>query len=719
MHKTGPLLIVAGAGSGKTRVLAYRSAQLVGSGAVRPYHILALTFTNKAAGELRGRTEAMIGNEGSLIVAGTFHSVFARILRQEGLNIGVDPRFTIVDADDRKRLVKTIMKDMGILAATASPADVTWLIERAKNALLTPPEFQNVARRPLEMTAAQVYERYQHRLERMAGLDFDDLLMKPVLAFRKYPEFLERLQNRFRQVMVDEFQDTNPAQYLLVKSIAEKHRNLCVVGDDDQAIYGFRGATVGNILDFKRDWPEVKVIRLEQNYRSHKFILDLAWSVIKHNPNRHEKKLWTSRKDGEPATLVEARSDEEEALRFTAVIQEEKIRHGRSLSDFAILYRTNAQSLPFERTLRAAGVPYQVIGGLKFYERKEIKDILAYLRILVNPADDISLERIINYPPRAIGATLVEELSSRARAEGRTLFEIVRLTAVDPSTTKRHAMALGNFVRLADELGEINRSSAISDLVAEVIVRTDLRNRLREEEKDDPSRAESKIENLDSFMLDIQRFQALNPDRSIADFLEEVSLVTEIDRLDPNQERVNLLTIHTAKGLEFPVVLIGGLEEGLMPFSFEGSSPDVEEERRLFFVGATRAMQRLVLGYAVERLRFGNRLWGGPSRFLAEIPPELLVGTSRSYQRSSPVRSIRPSEPIHYQPAAIAQPGSSGSGLQLDDLRNGVLVKHPTFGLGIIVDFRKQGLDSRLEVDFDSVGQKTLIFRYARLERGI
>ncbi len=656
----------------------------------------------------------MVGPDGDLLVAGTFHGIFARILRQEGLNIGVDPRFTIVDADDRRRLVKEIMREIGIGTDTARLNDVAWVIERAKNSLMNAKKFAAVAHHPIEKTAAAVYERYEARLHRMSGLDFDDLLMRPIEAFASHPDFLERLQRRFRYVMVDEFQDTNPAQYVLVKSIAQAHRNLCVVGDDDQAIYGFRGATVANILDFQRDWPEAKVIRLEQNYRSHRYILDVAWSVIKYNPNRHEKKLWTERKDGEPAILIEARSDDEEALRFTAYIQDEKRVSSRSLNDFAILYRTNAQSLPFERTLRAAGVPYQVVGGLRFYERKEIKDILAYLRLLVNPADDISLERIINYPPRGLGGSVVAELTTRAQREQKPLFEVAKRVAESGELPTRANRSLREFVGLMAGIQESAKATPFPDLVAEIILKTGLRERLKEEEKDDPSRAESKSANLDSLVADVARFAEENADKGIADFLEEVALVTDLDKFDQNQEKVCLLTIHSSKGLEFPVVLIGGLEEGLLPFSSESSSSDVEEERRLFFVGVTRAMERLVLGYAVERLRFGDRRWSGPSRFLREIPPELLAGSRRSYSKASPVgigRADRiPSEP------AISHMKASGGGLDPDEVRKGLLVKHPTFGLGMITDFRKQGLDSRLDVDFDSVGKKTLILRYARLE---
>jgi DNA helicase-2/ATP-dependent DNA helicase PcrA len=593
---------------------------------------------------------------------------------------------------------------------------------------MSPTGFAAIAHHPLEVLAADVYDRYEKRLKKMSGLDFDDLLIRPLQAFQEHPEFLERLRYRYKYVMVDEFQDTNPAQYQLIKAIASGRRNLCVVGDDDQAIYGFRGATVANILEFKRDWHDVKVIHLEQNYRSHKYILDIAWAVIKRNSHRHEKKLWTARLDGEPARLIEARSDDEEAMLFTSFIQTEKSKSDWSLRDFAILYRTNAQSLPFERALRAAGLPYQVIGGLKFYERKEIKDILAYLRVLVNPADDISLDRIINYPPRGIGERLMAELQMRAVAEGRTLLEQVLLAEPDLSHTPRSRKALSEFLSLIARFSALMATLPFPELVKHLIVETGLRERLREEEKEDPSRAESKVANLDSLTADIARFAEEHPDLGVADFLEEVSLVTDADAMDQSKDRVNMMTIHAAKGLEFPAVLIGGLEEGLLPLTPpDGSSAEIEEERRLFFVGVTRAMDKLVLGYAVERLRYGTRLWLGPSRFLREIPPELLQVKSRPTYGADPVRSIRKqpaerigrSKPPNYtstkEPAPSGIP--MGAAVVLDDLRKGLLVKHPAYGLGVITDFRRAGDDSRVEVDFDDVGSKTLILRLSPLSR--
>jgi len=433
----GPLLVLAGAGSGKTRVLIARAAHLIHTGRARPHQILTLTFTNKAAGELKSRAVAMIGTEGMALVAGTFHSIFARIMRMEGLNIGVDPHFTIVDADDRQKLIRSIIKENGIPIGTVRPKEIDWIIRRSKKSQLTPDDLSREARHPNELVAAQVYHIYEQRLRRIKGLDFDDLLVRPLRAFEEFPGFLERLQKRFHYVLVDEFQDTNRAQYMLVHEIARSRRNICVVGDDDQAIYGFRGATVRNILDFEQDWKDVKVIRLEQNYRSRKPILDVAWSVIHNNTKRRTKKLWTDIKGGSPVELIETDSEDDEALRVVGFIAEDHVRAGRSYDEIAVLYRTNAQSLAFEHAFRTAQIPYRILGGFRFYERKEIKDVLAYMKLIVNPDDDISLMRVINYPPRSIGNSFVSQMLERARDKGTSLNQILQEFSADPDRSMR------------------------------------------------------------------------------------------------------------------------------------------------------------------------------------------------------------------------------------------------------------------------------------------
>lgn len=711
-HTEGPLLILAGAGSGKTRVLACRAAYLVHSGIAKPYQILALTFTNKAAAELRSRAAAMVGEEGSFVYTGTFHSIFARLMRIEGLNIGIDPNFTIVDTDDRHRLIKAILKELNVNNSQSRPKVIEWMISAAKNALLDPEGYAEQAVQPLQSVTAEVYRIYEKRLRRMNGMDFDDLLIRPIELFKQYPDFLQRLQNRFRWVMIDEFQDTNRPQYLLAYNIALKHRNLCVVGDDDQAIYGWRGATVKNILEFQEDWHETRVIRLEQNYRSTRPILDSAWSVIRNNPDRHPKKLWTDRTDGDKVKVIVSYNEEAEAQRFVSAIQDLQHQKGYERDKFAILYRTNAQSLPFERALRATQIPYHVVGGLRFYERKAVKDVLAYLRFLVNPADDISLQRIINYPPRGIGNNLAGEINAEARTRSVSMNQAIGIVSGKLKSTSRSGKALDAFIRLIAELRETAEQSTFPQLVTEIIRLTGLKERFIDEEKDDPSRAESKLANLDSLVTEITRYAEMNPKGSINDFLEEVSLVTDADDIDLDQDRVNLLTLHSAKGLEFPVVLIGGLEEGILPLSPpDGSQCNTQEERRLFYVGATRAMDNLVLGYCRNRSRWGTSQYNEPSRFLSEIDPELLDGM----EVKPPPRTVSSTAPIRKSRSQTSTK-SPEPDFDYDSLQRGQLVTHPKFGLGVITDFTRRGADSTVKVDFDDVGMKTLVLRYARLE---
>ncbi|MCF7809478.1 UvrD-helicase domain-containing protein [bacterium] len=723
-HPEGPLLILAGAGSGKTRVLAARAAHLVHIGKARPWQILALTFTNKAAAELRERCMGMIGDQGEAIYAGTFHSIFAKLMRREGLNIDVDPHFTIIDADDSRRLIKTIMKEHLIPSGTITPVQISWIISKAKNSLISPEELKKNARGNEYQIAAKVYEIYERRLIRIKGMDFDDLLSRPLKAFKAFPYFLERLQNRFSHILVDEFQDTNRVQYKLVNEIARVHRNLCVVGDDDQSIYGFRGATIENILEFERDWHDAKIIRLEQNYRSCKPILDAAWSVIKNNSQRRPKKLWTEKEGGQKIDLIETSGDDDEALRIVSSIEDEHNRNKRPYSNIAVLYRTNAQSLAFERALRAAQIPYKVLGGLRFYERKEIKDVLAYLRLIVNPDDDVSFLRVVNYPPRGIGEAIITELLFRVSKEKGSFNQIVDELMEDADLSARRRSSLKGFVELINGFRDLAKNVDFQDLVREVITQTGLRERLQKEEKDDPSRAESKIANLDALIYDIGKYIDYDSEVTIESFLEEVSLVTEMDNTDLNEGGVNLLTLHSAKGLEFEVVCIVGLEEGLLPLEprdRDRYESEIEEERRLFYVGATRAMERLILTYAVNRFRWGNYTGGSPSRFLSEIPGDLLnLGKKSSYRfhntRQSVFLDTRTYRKIESKPI---QPTISADGNRLlssDELRRGLLVNHPKFGLGVVVDFLKRGAESKIHVDFDDVGMKILIHKYARLE---
>ena len=504
-----------------------------------------------------------------------------------------------------------------------------------------------------------------------------------------------------------------------MRQIARKHTNICVVGDDDQAIYGWRGATVRNILDFKKDWDTTRIIRLEQNYRSTRPILDAAWAVIKHNPERHPKKLWTNREEGEKIDVLGGYDDEEEALKFITVIEEVHRLENTPYNHFAILYRTNAQSLPFERSLRGSKIPYHVVGGLRFYERKEVKDILAYLRCIINPADDISLLRIINYPPRSISQPVLVELQAIARAQDMPIYKAVSQVIADKSISSRRVKSLESLVGLFQELRKIFESEPIHIFAQEVVDKIQLIKRLNAEEKDDLSRAESKVANIQNLLGEISRFAEDSPDATLTDFLEEVTLVSDTDTLKEDIDRVNLLTLHSAKGLEFPVVFIGGMEDGILPLrARDGSDGDIQEERRLFYVGVTRAMNKLVLGYAVNRLRWGTLQWNGQSRFLREIPVDLLRNTlhiARSKSKKQYGNTLKSKLGKKKSYNDVDQNRIDDT-VTADDLRKGLLVNHPKFGLGVIVNFQRMGLDSRIRVDFDNVGEKALILKFARLK---
>ncbi len=715
-------MILAGAGSGKTRVLVSRAAYILHNQLARPYQILALTFTNKSAGELKLRIRSMVGAEGDFVLAGTFHSLFARILRQEGMNIGLDPNYTIIDSDDQRKLIRTIIKELGLIGSEIRPAAVAWRISKAKNLLISPDDYRNHTVDLLDQSVAKVYKVYQKRLRKMSGLDFDDLLIRPLEAFQEYPEFLTRLQNRFQYVMVDEYQDTNRVQYRLVQAIAKGQGNICVVGDDDQAIYSWRGATVRNILDFKHDWPEAKVISLEQNYRSTQPILDAAWSVIKHNSERHPKKLWTDRKHGEQVELIGASSDENEGLKFAGAIADLNQTKQIPFSQFAILYRTNAQSLPFERALRAAQLPYRVVGGLKFYERKEVKDILAYLRLVINPVDDISCQRIINYPPRAIGKELQENILATSRIRDCSLIQAVENISQDPSLSSRRVKSLRSFQNLIAHFKKFLSENPFPMLAHEIVAALGLDERLKIEEKGDPTRADAKRENVRLLLEEIDRYAETTPKATLSGFLEEVALITDVDDLNIEEEKVNLMTMHSSKGLEFSVVLIGGVEESVLPLKpRDGETEDIQEERRLFYVGMTRAKDTVILGCASSRMRWGQLQWNTPSRFLREIPDELIDGSKYVLQSriqtpfSSGMQSTIDLKKTVTTKRASKQASNAKGSLDPDDLTRGLLVEHAKFGLGIVTKFTNLGLDSRIQVDFDDVGSKKLILKYARL----
>ena len=692
-HGDGPLLILAGAGSGKTRVLTYRIADLIRARAVVPSQILAVTFTNKAAGEMQGRLSGLLGPPiARALWIGTFHAIGSRILRRSGAAVGIDPRFVVYDDDDQRALMREVTRALNVDERQFSPAVVLAEVSRAKNALVDHVAFAQRAETVREEVLARLYAAYERRLGESRALDFDDLLVWPVRMFREHPAVLADYQARFRHILVDEYQDTNHIQYLLVTMLAGGHRNLCVVGDDDQAIYRWRGADVRNILEFERDYPEARVVALEQNYRSTRRILRVAAAVISHNPHRHAKTLWTENPEGQDVTLYEAFDGYDEARYVGEQIRAHTASGGRA-GDAAILYRTHAQSRQFEEMFLRAGIPYQIVGGLRFYERAEIKDTLAYLRASYNPADDASLKRVLNVPRRGIGDTTVRRLEAWARAEGVSLWDALH-RAGEAGVAPQAKRAVEEFVRIVESLAAFAAAHPAREVLDRTLEITGYRRLLEEEGTDD---AQARLENLAELAAVAQEVEATTGDASLEGFLQHLALQTDVDTYRERQDRVTLMTLHSAKGLEFPVVALVGLEEGLFPHARaaeeEGS---LEEERRLCYVGMTRAQSRMVLTYARQRAAYGAALPSLPSRFLAEIPPDDLVRAAAP----QPWESARPDEPQRPVPV----------------LAVGDLVRHKTFGIGRVLEVDGEGARAIITVRFDGVGTKRLALGYAPLE---
>ena len=722
----GPVMVIAGAGSGKTRVLTYRAAYLISSG-VRPDSILALTFTNKAANEMKGRIASLVGADSRSIWMGTFHSTFARILRREAERLGYGRNFTIYDTDDSLASVKGIMNRLKISLQQFNPQAIRSRISAAKNQMVAPAAYLEGARDPLEERAGRVFDEYEKKLKASNAMDFDDLLLKPLELFRKHTDILDRYQHRFGHILVDEYQDTNRVQYSLIRDLAKKHRNICVVGDDAQSIYAFRGADIRNMLDFEKDYPDCNLIRLEQNYRSTKTILAAAGSVIARNVHQIPKTLWTENIQGEPVSLHTCSDDREEGYKIVALIEEESRKKKLDLKDFAVLYRTNAQSRSLEDALRKNGIAYVIVGGIEFYKRKEVKDILAYLRLIVNPKDEESLLRVINYPTRGIGDTTVGKLQSTARERKIPLYEVmsspdlpVLLPGRAASAVKRFQSLVGKYIELK---GRISASELASALIDELGI-------LREFKEENTADSLARRENIQELISALREFNDTHPAAALEDFLEEVSLVSDVDMTEFGRNVVTLMTLHAAKGLEFPVVFIAGLEEGLFPVSNAMmEEKELEEERRLFYVGVTRAMQKVHLLHALSRYRFGELSYSVKSRFLDEIDPSLLVSESPasaiagSYRRGSygthkgngapAARYRRPanddnnlSDPMPRYEDESQEPVTTGVGAR---------VYHESFGNGRVIAVQGTGDSARAIVEFESVGRKHLLLKFARL----
>lgn len=711
----GPTLILAGAGSGKTRVLTHRIAYLIDVEKVKPWNILAMTFTNKAAGEMKERIQKLVKHDSQSIWMGTFHSIFARILRYECEKLGFDRDFSIYDPEDQLNLINDIMNEHDISSREFPPKAIRSQISNAKNALIEPDQYAKIAHNFFEDKVAVVYKHFMERLKRQNAMDFDDLLVKPIHLFQKYPETLEQYQDRLLFLLVDEYQDTNRAQYILIKLLAAKYRNICVVGDDDQSIYRWRGADIRNILDFEKDFPDCKIFRLEQNYRSTKNILSAAHSVVRNNKGRMEKQLWTEKELGEKVFLVACRDAYAESQKIVEKINHEFYRFKRNFTDFAILYRTNAQSRILEEGLLNNGISYIIVGGLRFYERKEIKDVLAYLKIIVNPHDTISIKRVINYPLRGIGKATIKKIEQFARSQKISFFNTLA-KAHDVSDLSVNAQTnLTNFYKLITKYINLINKISITELVRTLVDEIGILKMFKEEGTAD---AMNRYENVRELLQAITEYSKRTESPSLSGFLEEVSLLTDIDVWDNKANAVTLMTVHSAKGLEFPVVFIAGLEDGLFPLSRSMNSPaELEEERRLFYVGATRAQEKLYLSWANRRMRLGDSYNNALSRFILEIDEQYLEREEK-LQRASrrvPSHSRRKPRLADYEDYEEPQFIDDGS-QEMPAIDIGTKVRHTIFGEGIVQDISGEGESLKATVKFDLVGVKKLMVKYANLE---
>ncbi|UCF21595.1 MAG: UvrD-helicase domain-containing protein [Gemmatimonadota bacterium] len=731
-HCSGPLLVLAGAGSGKTRVLTCRIARLIEEHGVDPNSIMAVTFTNKAAEEMRNRVHALLGAEPGGLWIGTFHSIGARILRRHATRLGFGPSFTILDADDSLREIKRVMEDRKA-PKRWKPQAVQGAISGAKNQLVTPTAFAEGALDPFTRMVADVYPAYQARLREGNAFDFDDLLVKPVELFDEYRDVLERYRSRFKFLLVDEYQDTNHAQYRFLELLAREHGNLCVVGDDDQSIYGWRGADIRNILEFERDFPAARTIRLQRNYRSTQLILAAANKVIAENTRRKGKTLYTENEVGPLITLTRAADENDEAEwiadEIAGLLDADRERQHRQ---FVVLYRTNAQSRALEEAFRSADLPYRIIGGVRFYERREIKDVVAYLKLISNPRDASSYLRVVNYPRRGIGQTTLTVLLDRAREAGASLLDASRNATRIGGIRPAGASALEGFARLIDRYRALAAHVRVHDLLGQLIGELRLLEHLREEGYEGIDRAQN-VEELISAASEFEARDALGANElddigevtELDLFLQKIALIADVDNLDPEADAVTLMTLHNAKGLEFLVVLISGLEEGLFPLSRSYDSlEELEEERRLFYVGITRAQNKLYLTHAKRRRRGGEWLISSPSSFLEPLPDDLVESrdTERYFEQLSRRRSggwwqERLSADRIAIPGELTYDYSDSQEVaSLPQLSEGCRVRHPRFGSGVVAALDGRGMDLKAVVDFETAGRKKVMVRYANLE---
>ena len=720
----GPLLILAGAGSGKTTVLVNRIAYILQSGLCRPWNILAITFTNKAAGELKERICSAVPEGGADIWAATFHSTCARILRRYGDRLGYSSHFTVYATDDQKRLMKEIVKQLNIDEKILPVKSVLSEISKAKDKMQTPAEMLREADHDYrKQSIAKAYEIYQKRLETADAMDFDDLLCKAVELFRQNPEILGYYQNQFKYIMVDEYQDTNRVQYEFVRMLAEKHGNICVVGDDDQSIYKFRGATIENILSFENTFKGAQIIRLEQNYRSTKTILSAANEVISNNTVRKGKTLWTENAEGEKIELHTCEDERDEAAFIARTIMD-GVADGRRYADYAILYRTNAQSNAIEQALSRSGVPHRIIGGHRFYDREEIRDMIAYLQVINNPHDDVRLRRIINVPKRGIGGRTLEIAAEIGTGLGESIYTIIKDAGSYPQLS-RSAAKLKSFVALIDGLIEAEESGdySLAELYNLILEHTNYEAYLRHEKEN----ADVRIENIEELSSNIIKFEEdYGEEADLSGFLEEISLMTDIDNYDAEADTCVMMTLHSAKGLEFPVVFITGMEDGLFPSIASMMNPEeIGEERRLAYVGITRAKEKLYLTKTRTRMLFGSTTYNKESCFVSEIPDELMERTGERKKTFLYGSAYKDSG----KATAVGVPSASGAApkkqpfYQKPAVKSGVIysvgdtVLHKVFGKGLVMSAQRMGNDTLLEIAFDKAGTKKLMANFCKMEK--
>lgn len=733
-HTEGPLLILAGAGSGKTRVLTHRIAYLIEEKGVNPWNILAITFTNKAAGEMRQRVDSLVGIGAESIWVSTFHSMCVRILRRYIDRLGYDNRFTIYDTDDQKTLMKEVCRKTDIDTKRFKERMLLSVISSAKNEMILPEEFElNAGGDFVQLKIAKVYKEYEAQLRANNALDFDDLLVKTVQLLETQPDVRENYQERFRYIMVDEYQDTNTVQFRLVSLLAGKYRNLCVVGDDDQSIYKFRGANIRNILDFEKEFSDAKVIKLEQNYRSVGNILEVANSVIRNNKGRKEKTLWTDNEEGDKIRLRQFDTAYDEA-QFIALDIKDEIEQGANYSDHAVLYRTNAQSRLLEEKFVAMNIPYKIVGGINFYSRKEIKDVLAYLKTIDNGKDDLAARRIINVPKRGIGLTTINRIQESAAARGIGFYDALLAPDLIPGIG-RSASKLDSFAALIEYFKGRAEEISVTDLLTEVLEKTGYTESL---EADDPEELEARVQNIDELVSKAAAYEESCCDRgerpTLSGFLEEVALVADIDSVEEERDYVILMTLHSAKGLEFPHVYLAGMEDGLFPsyMSISGDDPEeLEEERRLCYVGVTRAEEKLTITCARMRLVRGERQYNSMSRFIKEMPAALLDTGKKANSFSQNIsleekRTYASVDSGYKRPAYSQKPAfaaiQKGSGLMAkksEGLSYGVgdRVRHVKFGDGTVTDIKEGGRDYEVTVQFDTAGVRKMFALFAKLTK--